>query len=77
MNASAGIICAERASSHTGYHAQPIEKRFLLRVDGQTKTSFSAKEPAAIAGAVIIMAFPVVVFTVIDTEQGATETMSA
>ena len=75
MNVSAGIICAERASSHTGYQARPIEKRFLLRVE--TKTSFSAKEPAAIAGAVIIMAFPVVVATVIDTEQGATETISA
>jgi hypothetical protein len=46
-------------------------------VDGQTKTSFTAKEPAAITGAVIIMAFPVVVVTVKDTEQGATETISA
>jgi hypothetical protein len=33
--------------------ARPIEKRFLLRVDGQIKTSFDSKEPAARAGAVI------------------------
>ena len=33
--------------------ARPIEERFLLRVDGQIKRSFSSKEDAATAGAVI------------------------
>jgi|SRR5512139_2737453 hypothetical protein len=32
--------------------ARPTEERFLLRVDGQIKRSFSSKEDAAIAGAV-------------------------
>ena len=30
---------------------RPTEQRFLLRVDGQTKRSFSSKEVAATAGA--------------------------
>ena len=38
-------MCAEPAS-HTGYQAQPIEKRFLLRVDGQTKLHSVQKMPA-------------------------------
>src|SRR5262245_12365957 len=33
--------------------ARPIDKRFLLKVDGQIKTSFDSKEPAATAGAAI------------------------
>ena len=33
--------------------ARPTEERFLLRVDGQIKRSFSSKEDAAAAGAVI------------------------
>ena len=40
---------------------RPIDKRFLLRVDGQTKTSFDTKEHAT---------FPIVVVTVVDTEAG-------
>jgi hypothetical protein len=56
---------------------RPIDKRFLLRVDGQTKTSFDTKEHAVTAGAAIKKAFPIVVVTVVDTEQGTTETISS
>jgi len=52
---------------------RPIEERFLLRVDGQTKCSFSSKETAVIAGAKIKKAYPVVVVTVVDTEEHTTE----
>ena len=38
--------------------ARPTEERFLLRVDGQIKRSFSSKEDAATAGAVIKKAYP-------------------
>jgi hypothetical protein len=57
--------------------ARPIDKRFLLKVDGQIKTSFDTKEPATTAGATIKKAFPVVVVTVVDTEQGTTETINS
>jgi hypothetical protein len=60
-------------SSTPKSQARPIDKRFLLRVDGQVKTSFGTKEPAVTAGAVIKKAFPIVVVTVVDTEQGTTE----
>jgi len=53
--------------------ARPTEERFLLRVDGQIKRSFSSKEDAATAGAVIKKAYPIVVVTVVDTEKHATE----
>jgi hypothetical protein len=49
--------------------ARPTEERFLLRVDGQIKRSFSSKEDAAAVGAVVKKAYPVVVVTVIDTEE--------
>jgi len=41
--------------------ARPTEERFLLKVDGQIKRSFSSKEDAATAGAVIKKTYPVVV----------------
>ena len=44
-----------------------------MRVDGQIKRSFSSKEDAATAGAVIKKAYPIVVVTVVDTEKHATE----
>ena len=56
---------------------RPIEERFLLRVDGQMKRSFSDKELAAIAGAVIKKAYPLVVVTVVDTEEHTTEIINA
>jgi hypothetical protein len=57
--------------------ARPTEERFLLRVDGQIKRSFSSKEDAATAGAVIKKAYPLVVVTVVDTKEGTTEIINA
>ena len=56
---------------------RPTEERFLLRVDGQIKRSFSSKEDAATAGAVIKKAYPLVVVTVVDTKEGTTEIINA
>jgi hypothetical protein len=56
---------------------RPIEARYLLRVDGQIKRSFSSKEPAVIAGAEIRKAYPVVVVTVVDTQEHTTEIINA
>lgn len=57
--------------------ARPSEERYLLRVDGQIKRSFSDKETAVIAGAKIKKTYPVVVVTVIDTQDHATEVINA
>ena len=56
---------------------RPTEKRFLLRVDGQIKRSFSSKEDAATARAVIKKVYPVVVVTVVDTDEHTTEIIKA
>jgi hypothetical protein len=48
---------------------RPTEEQFLLRVDGQIKRSFSSKEDAATAGAIIKKAYPIVVVTVVDTKE--------
>jgi hypothetical protein len=56
---------------------RPIEERFLLRVDGQIKCSFDSKETAVIAGAKIKKAYPVVVVTVVDSEEHTTEIVNA
>jgi uncharacterized protein (UPF0548 family) len=53
------------------------EERFLLRVDGQTKRSFSSKEPANEAGTAIKKAFPLVMVTVLDTKDGSIEVVKA
>jgi hypothetical protein len=53
--------------------ARPTEERFLLRVDHQTKRSFSSKEPAITAGSAIKKAFPLVMVTVQDTKDGTVE----
>ena len=53
--------------------ARPIEARYLLRVDGQIKRSLNSKEPAVIAGIEIKKAYPVVVVTVVDTQEHVTE----
>jgi hypothetical protein len=42
-------------------------------VDGQIKRSFSSKEQAATAGAVIKKAYPLVVVSVVDTDEHTTE----
>ena len=52
---------------------RPTEQRFLLRVDGQAKRSFSSKELAAIAGAAVKKAYPLVMVTIVDTEDGTIE----
>ena len=57
--------------------ARPIEERYLLRVDGQIKRSFSSKEPAVIAGTEVKKAYPVVVVTVVDTQEHTTEIINA
>ena len=46
-------------------------------MDGQIKRSFSSKEDAATAGAVIKKAYPIVVVTVVDTEKHTTEVINA
>jgi hypothetical protein len=56
---------------------RPTEERFLLRVDGQIKRSFSTKEQAATAGAVIKKAYPVVMVTIVDTADGTIEVVKA
>jgi uncharacterized protein (UPF0548 family) len=56
---------------------RPTEERFLLRVDGQTKRSFSTKESAAPAGAAIKKAYPVVMVTILDTADGTIEGIKA
>jgi len=43
----------------------------------QIKRSFSSKEQAATAGAVIKKAYPLVVVTVVDTEEHTTEIINA
>jgi hypothetical protein len=63
----------EAATSPVKGQARPTEERFLLRVDGQVKRSFTSKEPALTAGAIIKSAFPLVVVSVVDTEDGTTE----
>ena len=57
--------------------ARPTEERFLLRVDGQTKRSFSSKEAATTAGAAVKKAYPVVMVTIVDTADGTIEVVKA
>ena len=46
-------------------------------MDSQIKRSFGSKEPAVIAGAEIKKAYPVVVVTVVDTQEHTTEIVNA
>jgi hypothetical protein len=48
---------------------RPVEQRFLLKVDGQFKRSFGSEEAATTAGAAIKKAYPVVVVTVVDSQE--------
>jgi hypothetical protein len=68
---------AQDGASKPKTQARPTEERFLLRVDGQIKRSFSSKEDAASAGAKIKKAYPIVVVSVVDTKNGTTEIISA
>ena len=63
----------ETAAEKPKDQTRPKEERFLLRVDGQTKRSFSSKELAATAGAGVKKAYPVVMVTVVDAEDGTIE----
>jgi hypothetical protein len=56
---------------------RPVVERFLLRVDGQTKRSLSTKEAATTAGSAIKKAFPIVVVTIEDTEDGTIEVIKS
>jgi hypothetical protein len=53
--------------------ARPSEERFLLKVDGQIKRSFSSNEAATTAGTAIKGTYPVVVVTVFDSQEHTTE----
>jgi hypothetical protein len=53
--------------------ARPSEERFLLKVDGQIKRSFSSKEAATTAGIAIKKAYPVVVVSVVDSQDHTTD----
>jgi hypothetical protein len=52
---------------------RPIEERFLLKVDGQLKRSFGSGEAAKTAGGTIKKAHPVVVVTVVDSQEHTSE----
>ena len=52
---------------------RPVEQRFLLKVDGQFKRSFGSEEAAKTAGIAIKKAYPVVVVTVVDSQEHNTE----
>ena len=56
---------------------RPLDERYLLRVDGQTKRSFSSTEPAMTAGSAIKKAFPIVAVTVEDTQDRTIEVVKA
>jgi hypothetical protein len=68
---------AQEDASKPKTQARPTEERFLLKVDGQIKRSFSSKEAAATAGAVVKKAYPVVVVTVVDMDEHTTEIIKA
>jgi hypothetical protein len=55
---------------------RPIEERFLLKVDGQLKRSFDSGEAAKTAGSKIKKAYPVVVVTVVDSQEHTSEKIS-
>jgi len=50
---------------------RPQEKRFLLKIDSQTKASFDSEEEAQKAGKAIKKAFPVVRVKVYDSKEHA------
>ena len=64
------------AESPTG-QVRPVDERFVLRVDGQAKRSFSSKGPATTTGNAIKKAFPVVVVTIEDAADGTVDIVKA
>jgi hypothetical protein len=71
---------SDRSSDHDDLappkgQTRPLEERFLLRVDGQFKRSFDSEEAAKTAGTAIKKAYPVVVVTVVDSQEHNTDTI--
>ena len=66
----------ENADDKRVDQSRPKEERFILRVDGQMKRSFSSKEPAMTDGAAIKKAYPIVMVTVLDTQDGSFEVIT-
>ena len=52
---------------------RPVEQRFRLKVDGQFKRSLDSEEAAKTAGTAVKKAYPVVVVTVVDSQEHNTE----
>lgn len=50
--------------------AKPSFQRFVLKVDGQTKASFTTRDAAEKAGVQIKQAYPVVQVSIYDTTEG-------
>ena len=67
----------QAAAEQSKSQARPKEERFLFRVDGQTKRSFSSKDPAMTAGTAVKKAYPVVMVTIVDTDDGTIEIVKA
>jgi hypothetical protein len=67
----------QAAAEQPKSQARPKEERFLFRVDGQTKRSFSSKDPAMTAGTAVKKAYPVVMVTIVDTDDGTIEVVKA
>jgi hypothetical protein len=53
--------------------ARQVDARYVLRVDGLTKTSFEEREPALKAAQKIKRAYPIVVVTITDVHEETTE----
>ena len=68
---------AQESANKPKTQARPTEERFLLKVDGQMKCSFGRKEDVASTGAKIKKVYPIVVVTVVDTEEDTTEIINA
>ena len=67
----------QAAAEQRKSQARPKEERYLFRVDGQTKRSFSSKDPAITAGTAVKKAYPVVMVTIVDTDDGTIEVVKA
>ena len=51
--------------------AKPTFQRFLLKVDGQTKKSFTTRDAAEKAGLQIKQAYPIVQVSIYDSAEGS------
>jgi hypothetical protein len=60
----------ETALDSVAEQAKPSHQRFLLKVDGQTKTSFTTLEAAEKAGLQIKSAYPIIQVSVYDSAEG-------